>query len=95
MKSFTYLTHKFEPLGRLPKNFDFFEVTGKCRSIGISNYNGGEYSHSEFYAEAMKVGGGEVDIFLLNDEMVVLPCENELFKYGGKWKEIEDISESG
>lgn len=26
-----------------------------------------------------------MDIFLMNDETVVLPCENELFEYGGKW----------
>lgn len=94
MKSFTYLNRKFELLGRLPKNFDFFEVTGKCRGIGISNYNGGEYSHSEFYAEVAKVSRKEVDIFLMDDKTVVLPCENELFEYSGKWNEIEGVSEN-
>lgn len=89
-KTFTYLTHQFKPIGLLPKNFDFFEVTRQCRSVGISNYNGGEYCHQNFYEQAGKIKAKEVDIFLMNDETVVLPCENELFEYLGKWKVFED-----
>lgn len=79
-ETFTYLTHEFKPLGILPKNFDFFEVTRQCRSIEISNYQGGAYSHEKFYKQAGKIGAKEIDIFLMNDETVVLPCENELLE---------------
>lgn len=81
MKSFVYLGHVFGSIGKLPQEFGVFEVTRKCRSIGISNYNGGGYSHSEFYEAAAKVGDDKADIFLLDGMVVVLPCENELFEY--------------
>ena len=91
-ETFTYITHEFKLLGVLPKNFDFFEVTRQCRSIGISNYRGGNYSHEEFYKQAGKIGAKEIDIFLMNELTVVLPCENELFEYLGKWKVTEGNS---
>ena len=86
MKSFKYLGHVFVPIGKLRVRFDFFEVVRKCRSIGISNYDGGEYSHRKFYEEATKIGGGEADVFLMDRIVVVLPCENELFEYEGQFR---------
>lgn len=88
MKSFDYLGYVFVPVGKLPQGFDFFEVTRKCRSIGISNYCGGEYSHTEFYRVATKICSGEVDIFLMDGSVVVLPCENELFEYRGDFRSL-------
>lgn len=67
----TYLNHKFKPLGKLPEDFDFFEVTRKCRSIGISNYNSGEYLHREFYRKAESFGLSEVDVFEMDGEVTV------------------------
>ena len=91
-KTFTYLNHKFKPLGKLPENFNFFEVTRKCWSIGISNYNSGEYWHEEFYRKAANCGLNKVDVFLMDDELVVLPCENELFEYSGRFENVSKIS---
>lgn len=88
MKSFTYLNHKFQPFGKLPKNFDFFKVTRECRSIGISNYDGGEYSHTEFHEQAKTVQTDQIDVFLMDNEIVVLPCENELFEYRGEFRNV-------
>lgn len=87
-KTFNYLNHNFQPLGRLKENFDFFIVTRHCRSIGIYNYDEGEYSHSEFYQNAEKTGAGETDVFLMNGQTIVLPCQNELFEYSGKWSDV-------
>jgi hypothetical protein len=78
-KTFTYLNHQFQPLEILPKNFDFFKVTRECRSIGISNYICGKYSHTEFYRQAKTIQADKVDLFLMNNEIIVVPCENELF----------------
>ena len=89
---FTYLNHKFEPLGKLPENFNFFEVTRKCRSIGISNYNSSEYPHREFYRKAANCGLNKVDVFLMDDELLVLPCENELFECSGRFENVSEIS---
>lgn len=91
LKEFTYLNRKFKPLGNLPKNFDFFKVTRKCQSIGINNYNSGKYSHQEFYQNAKKVSADKIDIFLMDDKTVVLPCENELFEYRGEFKNISKL----
>lgn len=90
--SFTYLNHKFKPLGKLPENFDFFEVTRRCRSIGISKYNSGEYSHGEFYMKAANCGLDKVDVFLMDGEVIVLPCGNELFEYSGRFESVNEIS---
>ena len=79
-------------MGNLPENFDFFEVTRKCRSIGISNYNSGEYSHKEFYRKAEKLGWSEVDVFEMDGELKVLPCENEMFEYSGRFENVIEIS---
>ena len=86
--SFNYLNHKFQPLGKLPKNFDFCVVTRECRSIGISKYQNGTYSHRNFYQAAKKIGAGETDVFLMDKKTIVLPCQNELFEYRGKWLKL-------
>ena len=77
----------------MPKNYDFFEVMRKCRSIGISNYNSSEYSHREFYRKVANCGLNKVDVFLMDDELVVLPCENELFEYSGRFENVSKISQ--
>lgn len=85
MNSFTYLRRRFKPIGTLPENSTFVETTRNCKSIGISNYNGGKYSHSDFYNAAQKAGCGDFDLFEMNGKTIVLPCENELFEYTGKY----------
>lgn len=85
MTSFTYLNHTFSPVDTLPERADFFSTTRNCRSIGISNYNGGKYSHSEFYAKAVKAGCGKTDLFRIDGKTLVLPCQNELFEYTRKF----------
>lgn len=76
----------------MPKNYDFFEVMRKCWSIGISNYNSGEYLHGEFYRKAANSGLSELDVFLMEVEVVVLPCESELFEYSGRFENVSKIS---
>lgn len=85
--------HKFVLLGKLSEGFDFFEVMRGCRSLGISNYSAGGYSHREFYEKATRVGGREADVFLMDDELLVLPCENELFEYRGRFESVPEVSQ--
>jgi hypothetical protein len=80
-------------LGRLPEGFNFFEVTRKCRSIGISNDNSGEYSHREFYRKVENFGLGGVNVFLMDGEVVLLPCENKLFEYSRRFNDVGEISQ--
>ncbi len=90
---FAYLSYKFKPLGELPEDFDFFEVMRKYRSIGISNYNSGEYSHGEFYRKAESFGLSEVDVFGMEGEVMVLPCENELFECRWRFNDAGEVSQ--
>lgn len=30
----------------------------------------------------------------MDGETIVLPCQNELFEYSGKWNEVEDVSQN-
>lgn len=65
----------------------------KCWSIGISNYNSSEYSHGEFYRKTVNCGLSEVDAFLMDGELIVLPYENELFEYSGKIDDAGEVSQ--
>ena len=31
----------------------------------------------------------------MSDELVVLPCENELFEYSGKFEDVRELSQDG
>ena len=59
----------------------------------ISNYNSGEYSHREFYRKAESFGLSEVDVFEMDGEVMVLPCENELFEYSGRFEDAGEVSQ--
>jgi hypothetical protein len=63
----------------------------RLRSIGVSNYKGERFkvsnhlsdawSHEEFYRLAAGTRMPEGDVFIMNNEMLVVPCSNELFGY--------------
>lgn len=89
MNEFNYLRRKFKPVGTLPKDSDFHATTRKCKRIGIHNYEGGKYSHTDFYNAARRAGCGEIDVFQMNGSTIVLPCENELFEYTGDFDRAE------
>jgi hypothetical protein len=89
MKTFKYNGMTFTPLRQFAV-FENFKYLSKRlnSSLGVHNYSKEvrsdkvcDWNHTEFYAEAKKAGAGETDIFLLNDRVEVIPCENELFIY--------------
>ena len=86
--TFEYLGHTFQPLGKLPATADFLSINRKLKRLTppLHNYDGGRYEHRRFYEFADQIANaGQTDIFLMNDEMTVLPCENELFEYHGDY----------
>lgn len=90
MKTFKYLGFTFKPIRKFTKEEDTKGLTLNFYSIGISNYSdnpyqcrlSSEWDYTDFYTEAKKVGAGEMDVFLMNNKALVIPCGNELFAYG-------------
>jgi hypothetical protein len=64
----------------------------RCWSIETSNFNSGEYLHREFYRKAANCSLKKVDVFLIDGEVMALPCENELSN-SGRFKDANEVSQ--
>jgi hypothetical protein len=86
---FVYNGMEFVPVRKFKVYENFNYVTNRCNGgLGVHNYDKdvrkdkvSHWSWNGFYNEAKKVGAGEFDIFLMNDRVEVVPCQNELFIY--------------
>jgi len=82
INKFDYLGHTFTPL----RNFKKVEIKdgniiGKFKGIGIDNYNGGLWDYEEFYKISDSFNNERMDIFIMDNGKLVIPCENSLFEY--------------
>lgn len=80
LKSFKYNGKKFTPVRQFTREEQKTGIGLPLRSIGINNYDQGNWNYEDFYKEAKKAGAGEIDIFLMEGKHVV-PATNELFEY--------------
>ena len=86
MKSFKLYGQLFTPVRKLTEAEQILGIGLPLRSTGISNYDNfsnhisSEWNYEKFYEKAKKVGAGEIDVFLMNKKITVVPGTNELFE---------------
>ena len=51
------------------------------KGIGIDNYNDGLWDYEEFYKKSDSFNNERMDIFIMDNGKLVVPCENSLFEY--------------